>query len=81
MRRTAVLRGVISPVMLMAVVPQLGLVEQKEKDQPDQQRGKQLLRADLAFKSLWQKMQESRRQQRTGGQARMCWVYAPAGQS
>ena len=68
-RSRVVLRGVLSPVVLMAVVPQLGLVEQKEKDQPHQQRGKQLLRADRAFKRFGQQVQESRGQQRAGGQA------------
>jgi len=53
----------------MAVMPQLGFVEQEEKDQSDQQRGKQLLGAGLAFKGLGQKVKESRGQQRSGSQA------------
>ena len=56
-------------MVLMAVVPQLGLVEQEEKHQPDQQAGKQRLNTGLAFKSLGQQVHESRRQQSAGGQA------------
>jgi len=45
-------------VMLVAVVPEFGLVEQKEKDQADQQGREQLVCADLAFKSLRQQVHE-----------------------
>ena len=55
-------------VVLMGVVVQLGLVEQEEKNQPHQQRGKQLLRASLAFKGFRQQVHEGCGQQRTGGQ-------------
>jgi predicted metal-binding membrane protein len=40
--------------MFMAVVPQLGFVEQKEKHQPDEQGHKQIMRAGLAFKGFGQ---------------------------
>jgi len=43
-------------VVLMPVVPQLGLVEQKEKDQPAQNRQKQRLRRHTAFKRFGQQM-------------------------
>ncbi|MCY1555571.1 hypothetical protein D9M68_922470 [compost metagenome] len=56
-------------VVLMAVVPELRLVEQKEKHQARQQRGKQLLRAGLALQRLGQQVHESRGHQRAGGQA------------
>jgi hypothetical protein len=39
-------------MVLMAVVPEFGLVEQEKEDQPHQQGSKQLLGAGLAFKSL-----------------------------
>ena len=55
-------------VMLMAVVPQLGFVEQKEKHQADQQGGEQGLRRNVRFKSLGQQMHESRGQQSTCSQ-------------
>ena len=55
-------------VMLVAVVPEFGLVEQKEKDQAGQQCREQLVCTDLAFKSLRQQVHEGRGQERTGRQ-------------
>ena len=55
--------------VLMSVLPQLGLGQQKEKHQPDQQHGKQVVGARLAFKGLGQQVHEGGGQQRTGGQA------------
>ena len=55
--------------VLMSVLPQLGLVEQKEKNQPDQQSGKQVVGAGLAFEGFGQQVHEGGGQQRTGGQA------------
>ena len=58
--------------MLMSVVPQLSLVEQKEKHQPHQQHGKQSLgrnaRTHRQAKGFWQQARESRGQQGTGRQ-------------
>jgi len=65
---SVVMRVIMAMVMLVAVVPELGLVEQKEKDQADQQGRKELVRTDLAFKSLRQQVHESRGQERTGRQ-------------
>ena len=66
-------------VVLMAVVPQLGFVEQKEKNQPRQQDDEQLFSTRLAFKRLWQQVHEG------GGQQRACrqteHVLGVAGQS
>lgn len=45
-------------VVLMAVVPQFGLVEQKEKNHPQQQHGKQIVRARLALKGFRQQVHE-----------------------
>ena len=56
-------------MVFMAVVPQFGLVEQEEKYHADQQRGKQVVRSDLAFKRLRQQVHEGSAQQRTGRQA------------
>ena len=55
-------------VVLMPVVPQLGFVEQKKENQPDQQGHEQLMRPDLAFKRFGQQMHEGRGQQGTGRQ-------------
>ena len=55
-------------MVFMAVVVQLGLVEQEEKHQSHQQSGKQLLSTSLAFKSFWQQVHECSSQQRTGSQ-------------
>jgi hypothetical protein len=51
MRRRAV-------VVLVAVVPELGFVQEKEKDQPDQKHQKQIMGAGLAFKRFGQQMHE-----------------------
>ena len=60
---------VMSAAMLVAVVPQLGLVEQKEEHQPHQQGGKQLARTGLALKGLGQQVHKGGCQQSTGSQA------------
>jgi hypothetical protein len=62
------MRVIVAMVMLVAVVPEFGLVEQKEKDQADQQGREQLVCADLAFKSLRQQVHEGRGQKCTGRQ-------------
>ena len=56
--------------MFMPVVPQFRLVKQKEKHQTNQQRRKQRLRADLAFKRFGQQVHKSGGQQRARGQAK-----------
>ena len=55
--------------MLVAVVPQLGFVEQEEKHQAGQQQRKQLLRTGLAFERLGQQVHERGGQQSTRRQA------------
>ena len=55
--------------VLVPVVPQLGLVQQKEKHHPHQQGGEQVVRARLAFKRLGQQVHEGRGQQGPCGQA------------
>ena len=52
--------------VFVAVVPELGLVEQKEKHQAHQQRGKQVVGIDMAFKRLGQQVHEG------GGQQGAC---------
>ena len=59
----------VFPAMFMAVVPQLGLVEQEEKHQPAEQRGEQIIGAGLAFKRLGQQVHEGCGQQRASRQA------------
>jgi hypothetical protein len=54
--------------VLVPVVPQLGLVEQKEKHQAQEQSQKELVGAHATFKSLGQQMQERRGHQGPGGQ-------------
>jgi hypothetical protein len=54
--------------MLMAVVPQLSLVEQKEKHQTHQQGDEQLVRRSPRLKGFWQQMHEGRGQQSPGRQ-------------
>ena len=56
-------------VVLMAVVPQLGLVQQEKEHQPHQQREKQVVRTRLTFKGLGQQVHEGRGHQRTCSQA------------
>jgi hypothetical protein len=56
--------SVFMPMMvLMPVVPQLGLVEQKEKHQTQQQGEEQLVGVHFALKGLWQQVQKGRGQQ------------------
>lgn len=55
--------------MLMPVVPQLSLVEQKEKHHTQEQGEKQLLRRRARFKRFWQQVHERRCQQGPGCQA------------
>ena len=50
-------------VVFMPVVPQLGFVEQKEKDQPHQQRHEQIMRTGLALECLRQQVHEGGGQQ------------------
>ena len=56
-------------VVLMAVVPQLGFVEQKEKHQPAQQHGKEVVGTGLALEGFGQQMQKSRGHEGACGQA------------
>lgn len=58
----------MTAAMLMPVMPQLGLVEQKEKHQSGQQRGEQVVCAGLAFKRFRQQVHESGGQQSTSSQ-------------
>jgi hypothetical protein len=54
-RTMAMVMPMIVPMsMLVSVVPQLGLVEQKEKNQTHQQSQKEFVWAHAALKSLWQ---------------------------
>ena len=53
----------IGLVVFVAVVPQLGLVEQEKKHQTGQQQCKQLLRAGLALERLGQQVHERGGQQ------------------
>ena len=53
-------------MVLMAVVPQLGFVEQKEKNQPSQQGATQRFSTRLRLKRLWLQVHEG------GGQPRAC---------
>jgi hypothetical protein len=63
----------------MAVVPQLGLVEQEEEDQPEQQHAEQQAGLDPALEGLRQQMHESGGQQRAGGEAQqMLRIHAAA---
>jgi hypothetical protein len=57
------------PAMLVPVVPQLGFVEQKEKQQSPQQTRKQNARRGARFKGFGQQVHEGRGQQGTGRQA------------
>jgi hypothetical protein len=61
--------AMLTMVVLMAVVPQLRFVEQKEKHQPNQQRQKKVFGCSLALKGFWQQVHEGRGQQGTCGQA------------
>ena len=60
-------RGLV--VVFMPVMPQLGLVQQEEEHQADQQREKQVVRAGLALERLRQQVQEGGGQQGTGRHA------------
>ncbi len=72
MRVSMVVRFVIvvmDMAMLVPVVPQFSLVEQKEKHQTDEQGQKQFVGPGFTFKSFRQQMQKSRGQQCPSGQA------------
>jgi hypothetical protein len=56
-------------VVFVPVVPELGLVEQKEENQPHQQRQKQVMGTGLALKRFGQQVHEGRGHQGTSGQA------------
>ena len=58
-----VVRGGLCMAVLMPVVPQLGLVQQKEKHHAHQQGGEQVVRARLALKRLGQQVHEGCGQQ------------------
>lgn len=55
--------------MLVPVMPEFGLVEQKEKYQPHQQHGEQIMRLHLALERFGQQVHEGGRQQRSRRQA------------
>src|SRR5687767_1992382 len=59
----------VALVMLMAVVPQLGFVQQKEEHDANQQGREQLLGARLALEGLGKQMHEGSGQKRTGCEA------------
>ena len=61
--------GVGTVMVLMAVVPELGLVKQKKENQPDQQSDEQRLGPHLALERLGQQVHEGGGQQGTGRQA------------
>ena len=65
-------------VVLVAVVPEFGLVEQEEEHQPHQQSREQWLGAGLAFERLGQQVHERRRHQGAGGQAQEVLGIDPA---
>ena len=67
--RMARAESALGIVVLVTVMPQFGLVEQKEKHQPHKQRGKQMIGADMAFKGFGQQVHESRSQERARRQA------------
>ena len=67
--RLAWVRMAMGGPMFMAVVPQLGLVQQKEKHQPHQQRQEQIVGTSLAFKGLRQQVHERSCHQGPGRQA------------
>ena len=52
-------------VVLMPVVPQFGLVQQKEEHQAQQQSQKQIVRLNIALKCLGQQVHKRRSHQRT----------------
>ena len=54
---------VMSAAMLVAMVPQLGFIEQKKEHQTHQQGREQLTCARLAFKGLGQQVHKGSRQQ------------------
>lgn len=56
-------------VVFVPVVPQLGFVEQEEKNQAAKQHGKKMVRVGLAFKRLRQQMHKSGCQQSPRRQA------------
>jgi hypothetical protein len=58
----------VTMVVLMPVVPELGFVEQKEEDQPNQQGQEQIVRTGLALKGLGQQVHKGRGQQRPSRQ-------------
>jgi flagellar biosynthesis/type III secretory pathway M-ring protein FliF/YscJ len=60
---------VIMVVVLMPVVPQLGLVQQEEKHQADEQRHEQIFGPGLALKRFRQQVHEGRGQQSARRQA------------
>ena len=76
------MRGRLCMAVFVPVVPQLGLVQQKEEHHPHQQGGEQVVRARLAFKRLGQQVHEGRGQQGPCGQAeqvlRAHAIVAPA---
>ena len=74
----AVLVTLMTVVVFMAVVPQLGLVHQEKKHQTTQQGHEQIGRPNLAFKGLRQQVHEGGGQQGPGGQAQH--VLGVAGQ-
>ena len=55
--------------MLVAVVPEFGLVQQEEEDQPEQQHTEQHAGLDPAFEGLRQQVHEGGGQQRARRQA------------
>jgi hypothetical protein len=60
---------VVTMVVFMPVVPELGFVEQKEKHQAQKQGHEQGMWADIALESLGHQVQKRRGQQSACGQA------------
>ena len=79
-RRMAMAMDVpLGRAVLVAVVPQLGLVQQEEEHQPQQQHGEQVVGIGRPLEGLGQQVHEGRGQQRAGRQAQqMLRAHAPA---
>ena len=63
--------------MLMAMVPELGLGQQKEKHQPDQQHHEQIMGTAVALERFGQQMHEGRGEQGSRSQAQQTLGHQP----
>jgi hypothetical protein len=69
MAMVSIFAGTFRLAVLMAVVPEFGLVEQKEKHQANQQHQKQVMRLDAALKSFGQQVHKGGGHQRARSHA------------